>query len=255
MPTANAIRAAALALALLSSMTASAVATDYHNVCQTAAGDYEINDGALLRTGGTNAASIPFETLVETVLEAEDGYCHARGKRYEHEYKTSIQRIRFTADGQTVERDTLCVYATDGLPAAYKCERKAKTKSYKWTADTKPKTSSGAPPVWVHNNSVMRMSADGANLTFAYEIPREGMQAVGARSGDIVVEGSRQDGKFAGTAYITTEACGRVGYRVEGRMSSDGQQLVVEGQVPRLGVSCKPRSTRRDRLQFDLVAR
>jgi len=153
-----------------------------------------------------------------------------------------------------VQVDALCELASDGLPAAYKCDREVVT------LDTKSDQSVVPPPtpnasIWDHNGSRLRLESSGSERRFVYEQPRRGMRDAGAAPGDTVFEGRREGRTYTGTAYIFSKACGKVAYQVAGNISQDERQVVLEGQAPSLGADCKTRSYKRDELVFELIAR
>ena len=249
-------RRAATALgAMLAISAVPASASDYFNSCQVSGDRFVIDDDALLAKVEGERKPIEFQKLSETVLSEKKGYCLARGKRYEHEARTTVLRIRFSYEGQTKELDALCELATDGLPAAFKCERQVTTRDFK-IGGGKPAT--GRPDgsaIWVHNGSLLRLEMDGDTRRFLYELPRTGMVQAGAKPGDVVLEVRRAGATFTGQAFVYSRTCGRTGYLVSGRAGTSEGRIVVEGKVPRHGDDCKPRSFWRDRLQFDLVPR
>jgi hypothetical protein len=167
-----------------------------------------------------------------------------------------VLRIRFLEKGQTVELDALCELAADGLPAAYACEQEVVT-SERSVADASqaPQPGAAVSTLWTHNGSVMRLVASGASRSFVYEVPRRGLVEVGVKPGDVVLEGRREGQTYTGTAFIFTQACGRVGYPVSGQVLEGERRVVVTGEAPLMGPGCTPRAYRHDRLQFDLVRR
>jgi hypothetical protein len=247
-------RASVLAFSLLLVAGFAARASDYSHICRTADGAYEMDDGALSAAGAAPRQPIPHETVGDTVLSEKVGYCIARGRRFPFESRVYVRAIRFREAGQLREADLLCELASDGLPAAYTCEREVVTRDFKASA-TKAGPASGGGTIWTHNGSVMRLESSASERRFVYAIPRRGMLDAGAKSGDVVFEGRRDGTTYSGTAYIFNKSCGRVAYRVAGSVAANERRIVLEGQVPVLGPACSVRSRRRDRLQFDLLDR
>lgn len=218
-----------------------ALASDYSHECRTADGRYEINDGMLVAANDTSRRSIAYETVKESVLAHKRGYCVANGNKYEFESKTYVLSLRFLGEDGPLQIDALCELASDGLPAAYKCEREVVT------LDTKSGQSVVPPPtpnasVWDHNGSRMRLESSGSDRRFVYEQPRRGMRDAGAAPGDSVFEGRREGRTYAGTAYIFSKTCGKIAYQVAGNISEDERQVVLEGQVPSLIAKSDPTS-------------
>jgi hypothetical protein len=46
-------------------------------------------------------------------------------------------------------------------------------------------------PLWNHNGSVMRLIASGAERKFVYEVPREGLSAIGVTKGTLLFKGKK----------------------------------------------------------------
>lgn len=255
MPSLLARRGIKIAAVLVAVSAAPAAASDYFNACTVAGERYEILDDALLPKGDGERKEIKHEKVSETILAETNGYCLVRGQRYGHEARTSVRRIRFTHEGQTHELDALCELASDGLPAALKCNHQVTTRDFKIGSGKPAAPRPGSGTIWVHNGSLMRVETDGDKRRILYELPRTGMVQAGAKAGDVVVELQRKGSAFTGTAYVYSKTCGRTAYAVKGQASLDERRVVVEGQAPRQSDDCKPKGNRRDRLQFDLVPR
>lgn len=238
-----------IGLVVLAASATAAEASDYFNECRTADGRYEMIDGQLALTADPGRADVPYTTVRETVLSERKGYCLAKGQRFTFEARTWVARLRVIEGGQPVEIDALCEMAGNGLPAAYACEREVVTMD----RSTGPARPVATARQWTHNGSVMRLDADGAARRFVYVMPRPGMAQAGAKAGDVMFEGMRSGGSYAGTAYIFTRACGRLGYTVRGTVSADDRRVELMGEVPLLGPGCAVRGTRPDRLVFELT--
>ena len=248
-PTAPRLAAAAILLAVVGS--SGAVATDYFHECRTADGRYVILDGDTLQASDAAQVSIPFETLGKTVLSERRGYCQSRGKQFEFEARSYVLKIRFKDRGAPIETDAMCELATDGLPAAYKCEREFITHDFKLDArGTAKPASTGA--VWLHNGSTMRLEANGAERRFVYDTPRPGMIAAGVKRGDVLFEGRRDGNVYAGSAAIFSRRCGRLTFPVRGSVASDQRSVTLEGQAPQVADDCSVRGHRADSLTFEL---
>ncbi len=247
MPRTTARLALVPALAAVLACSPAARASDFAHTCTTADNRFEILDDTLVARADARQNAIPYEVLEKAVTSERRGYCVAAGKQYGFEARNYTMRIRFTYGGSTIETTATCEFASDGLPAAYNCEREVVT----FESGSRPQA--GGATLWSHNGSLMRLEADGATRRFVYDTPRAGMVAAGARPGDAVFEGQRDGATYVGEAYIFSKACGRVPYPVAGNVSADQRSVVLEGQAPRLGDDCRARSYRRDVLRFDFL--
>lgn len=254
MPVSKVLAIAPLALAAIALAAASATASDYSNVCRSANGLYEIDDGTLRRVDADQAAApIPFATMRETVLAHETGYCTSRkagAQKFTYETKSTALRARFSDGGDTFEIDFICEFVADGLPAAYNCDKRVVT-----SADASPSPDASAPhptakPSWLHNGSIMRLEASGNGRRFYYEAPRAGMRNVGVTPGTLLFEGTRNGDVYSGTAYIFAKGCRPAPYAVTGVVSDDDRRVAMSGQAPRVGRDCSIRGTREDTLVF-----
>lgn len=255
-----------LALLLLAVLAAfPARASDYSNVCRTADGAYEIDDGELraVDPAGKQMPAISYTKVRETVLSHETGYCTstaAKGQKFKYEAKSSALRVSFTDGGQKREADFICELAADGLPAAYNCDKRISTSKSDGKLQAAAKTSS-EPPVraepipsggkrWLHNGSLVRLETDGDLRRFVYDAPRAGMRTVGAKPGTLLFEGKLEGSAYSGTAYVFAAGCAPQPYTVSGRVSDGGRRVVMTGKAPRLGPSCNATATRDDTLVF-----
>jgi len=112
-----------------------------------------------------------------------------------------------------------------------------------------------ATSLWNHNGSIMRLSASGTARTIAYERPREGMQQVGVRKGDVLFEGTRDGSAIKGLARIFSPACGVLKYEVNGLVAEGDTRIELIGFAPVLNGSCNQIATKRDFLVFEYVGR
>jgi hypothetical protein len=218
-------------------------------------------DEGLSASGDANQTQIPYTTLKDTVLSRREGYCLSRGQKFGFASKSYVRRIRFNHQGQSYEVDMLCEMASDGLPAAFSCDKEVVTLDTQQNGGGGNAGGGGAgggsssTALWTHNGSLMRLDANGKARTFSYENPRPGMRKAGAKPGDVVFEGERDGERYYGTAYIYSKSCGRHGYAVDGRVLAGDRGVVLEGEAPRFDDSCNITSTRRDVLRFDYVKR
>lgn len=252
---------AALMGLALSVLALPAAASDYSNLCRTADGRYQIDDGSLSRVldDGSAGPEIPFKVLREVELSHETGYCLTRsGHRYEHQVKSSTQRISFSDDGQAIETDVVCELVSDGMPANETCDRDVITSSSKGTtspAPPQPPPAHSGDTLWTHNGSLMRLIAKGAGRRFVYQEPRAGLKAQGAKRGTVVFEGVRDGLSYSGTAYIFKKGCDPQGYPVTGEVTADERRITLYGQKPKVAGNCRVLTYIDDTLVFDLSAR
>lgn len=232
-------------------------ATDYSHDCSSSDGQWKMWDESLSAAGDGNQTDIPYTTLKDTVLSRKEGYCLSRGQKFGYEAKTYVRRIRFGYQGQTYELDMLCEMASDGLPAAYSCEKEVVTLDTGTTSGTSPGRQDGNETIayWSHNGSVMMLEANGEARIFSYDKPRSGMRKAGAKRGDILFEGKRQGDRYFGTAYIFSKTCGRKPYAVSGNVEEGERAVVLEGEAPLLDDGCNVTGSKRDVLRFDYVKR
>ena len=253
--------AIALWLGAAAVSTTPVLASDYVNSCRTADGAYQIDDDVLTRTGAdaSSGRQIEYKTISTTVLKRETGYClsnKAPGQKYGYESKSSVLRISFMDYGRRMETQAICEFASDGLPAAYTCDKQVVTSA---TPDGKPTTPAGTggtpaagSNLWTHNGSLMRLVANGVTRKFLYEKPREGILKAGAKQGSVVFEGTRDGETYEGMAYIFASGCKPQGYRVSGTIANGERRITLQGQAPKIGDKCKPHGSKDDTLVFDL---
>jgi hypothetical protein len=249
--------AAVLSLAPMLTATAS----DYSHMCRTADGLYEMNDGQLVRAG-TPDQNIDYTVLGEILIRGETGYCtsnKAGSQRFGYESKSYVQRIRFSDQGQPVETAVICELISDGLPAAYTCDKQTVTSRQgagagKVPAQPASKAATLTPgqgaSFWLHNGSVVTLEADGESRRFIYHQPREGVAKAGAKAGSILFQGIRSGDSYSGTAYLFSLRCGPQSYEVSGKVSADQRLVTLSGQAPVLGKDCRVRRQKTDTLEF-----
>ena len=244
---------AAIATSFAAWAAGPAVASDYMNVCRSADGVYEIDDGTLRRTDANyDSPPIPFRTLRETTLSRETGYClsnKAKGQRFTYESRTWTQRVSFRDGGQNYEIDFICELAADGLPAAYGCDKQVVTSKEK-SGGSAPQFGAAGQSHWDHNGSIMRLEADGNVRRFYYVAPRAGMRRAGASNGTLLFDGFRDGDSYTGTAYIFAAGCAPQPYPVSGTVSAGDNRVVMVGRAPRVGKRCDVTGYRDDTLVF-----
>lgn len=243
------------AVACLGVFASGAAASDYSHDCRSSDGQWQMWDEGLSASGDNSQTQIPYTTLKDTVLSRREGYCLSRGQKFGFAAKTYVRRIKFKHQGQSYEVDMLCEMASDGLPAAFSCDKEVVTLDTQQSGGGGAGAGSSSTALWMHNGSLMRLDANGKARTFSYENPRAGMRKAGAKPGDVVFEGERDGERYYGTAYIYSKACGRHGYAVDGRVLAGDRGVVLEGEAPRFDDRCNITSTRRDVLRFDYVKR
>lgn len=241
-----------------------AFASDYVNTCKTADGVYQIDDGALFgaNSDASSGRQIDFKVVDIKVLKQESGYCQSKkapGQKFSYETKTSVQRISFMDLGRRMEVDATCDFVSDGLPAAYDCDKRVVTPAVAKAASVDASGTAAAPaPVtasaklWAHNGSLMRLVAEGAARTIVYEKPRDGIEKAGAVAGSTLFEGTRTGAGYTGTAYIFVAGCKPQAYAVSGSISKDDRRITLRGNAPKISAKCKAQGTKADTLVFDL---
>ena len=247
-------------------------AGDYYHVCRSVDGRYVMHDESLQtaedeRAG--SARSINSRVRNKIVLKKEEGYCFARPQgggrrtRFNFAYSRYVLDIAFRDDGQNIKTSLLCELAADGLPAAYRCQRRIVTVNWSLQPQQPPSgggarsdSSVNAKPsggsLWLHNGSVMRLTANGNARQIRYERPRPNLARRGVKQGELLFEGRRNANTYSGTAYIFTKSCGKAAYVVSGLVEDGGTRVVMTGLAPRLNSSCRQIGTREDRLVFTL---
>ncbi|MEL6298870.1 MAG: hypothetical protein AAFQ45_09905 [Pseudomonadota bacterium] len=251
------------ALALGSALPTAA--SDYQHSCRTADGSYFMNDGTLFEAtnDGDQSSPIPFKAGTKTIITRRAGYCLASlggaRKRYSFSFERYLLDATFRMNGDPVQAVFLCEEASDGLPAAARCEVERVTDTYKASLTEPPPPATGndgAPEArtgdWMHNGSAMRLVASGAERSFVYQRPRNGLKSVGVKPGTLLFEGRRTGGRYLGTAYVFTRNCGPKPFDVSGEVSEDQTQVTLYGERPRYNRACKRIGTREETLIFRL---
>ena len=222
-------------------------AGDYYHVCRSVDGRYVMNDESLQTAQDERAGiarSIKYRVRNRIVLKKQEGHCFARPQgggqrtRFNFAYSRYVLDIAFRNDGQNIETSLLCELAADGLPAAYQCQRRIVTVNWSLQPQQPPSgggVSSGIPKnatpsggsLWLHNGSVMRLTASDNARQIRYERPRPNLARRGVKQGELLFEGQRNANTYSGTAYIFTKSCGKAAYAVSGRVENNGTRVVI----------------------------
>jgi hypothetical protein len=111
----------------------------------------------------------------------------------------------------------------------------------------------GTYTVWLHNDSEMRLFADGLNRRFVYEKPREGLVARGVRRGTLLFDGRKDGETYSGRSRIFSPKCGPLEYEVSGKVAADQRRVEMTGQRPIVDDKCRVTRTERDTLVFEFL--
>jgi uncharacterized protein len=112
---------------------------------------------------------------------------------------------------------------------------------------------SGQPSsLWNHNGSIVSLEANGTSRKFRYEVPKQGLIAVGVRKGTLLFDGQSDGQRYAGTAFVFKQKCGSVPYHVSGPIFNDSRIVEMEGQAPSVDeMTCRVVGSVGDRLIFN----
>ena len=114
-------------------------------------------------------------------------------------------------------------------------------------------TASPEPTIWDQNGSVMYLVTNGASREFHYQKPRPGMLEAGAQPGTLLFRGQIDNGQFSGTAYLFNARCGKVPFQVKGPILDNDERVVLTGEAPRIGRSCRTYGYFTSNLEFRLL--
>lgn len=242
-----------------------AMAGDYVHQCRNAAGNLIMNDEELRAlnpaTGREGRRALKYTVLRRIDLKKSDGFCVSdaapRGsRRFAHSATTYALQIRYRRRGTTNTEFMMCEIASSGLPAAYNCDREVKTLNWVASARKAPGTAFDAnaaksPHRWMHNGSGMRIVASGQDRKIVYASPRNSLRRRGVEEGTVLFEGKRRGNRYTGRAFVFTENCGPVAYKVDGLVEQGERRVVVRGRKPRLNAQCRTISRRDDQLVFE----
>lgn len=105
---------------------------------------------------------------------------------------------------------------------------------------------------WLHNGSTLNLVAQGNARKFYYREPSSRLEELGVTAGTLLFDGRRTGNQYAGTAYVFNRACGPLGYVVNGVVSGDDRQVILQGRAPRRDRDCAVVDHRDDVLTFTL---
>lgn len=88
-----------------------------------------------------------------------------------------------------------------------------------------------ADSCWVHNGSLMRLTAAGNQRAFYYEYPKQVMRGAGVIHGTLLFNGSNVNGRYSGTARVFSKYCPGtpLEYHVEGPVDRDQTRVTLRG--------------------------
>lgn len=99
---------------------------------------------------------------------------------------------------------------------------------------------------WIHNDSVMRITAQGDKIKILYDRPRQGMIDEGVRPGTVLFDGVRNGNRLSGTSYVFDRHCSPIPYSDDGVMSSEREIVLSGRKVPTQLSDCRPVAYRID---------
>jgi hypothetical protein len=109
------------------------------------------------------------------------------------------------------------------------------------------------PTFWVHNGSIMCLTANGDSRSFYYAKPRAGMIEAGAKPGDLLFSGKAVGMQYVGRAYVFAGQCGKFAYEVRGNILNNYRQVELQGQAPQVDGNCNIIGQVKDTLGFSLM--
>lgn len=88
-----------------------------------------------------------------------------------------------------------------------------------------------ADSCWVHNGSLMRLTAAGNQRAFYYEHPKQVMRGAGVAHGTLLFKGANVDGYYSGTARVFSKYCPGtpLEYYVEGPVDRNQTRVTLRG--------------------------
>jgi hypothetical protein len=79
------------------------------------------------------------------------------------------------------------------------------------------------------------------------------MLEAGAQPGTLLFRGQIDNGQFSGTAYLFNARCGKVPFQVKGPILDNDERVVLTGEAPRIGRSCRTYGYFTSNLEFRLL--
>ena len=107
---------------------------------------------------------------------------------------------------------------------------------------------------WLHRESILTLDGKGDGRRFVYVKPNNAAAAKGAKKGTLRFNGRVTDNNFIGSAYYNGGKCGQQLYPVRGRVSRDGQRVLLKGKAPGLNSKCSVVGHKRVSLIFNLLS-
>lgn len=231
----------------------------------------------------------PFKHFSEQDVFGTSTYCFDAGGRGSLLYKRPGMtcrlaasatfrgnRLQFTdSDGQCMEgsawwADNLdCQRGDDGIASCsgFSTDRNTQN-SWRWTVtlrraavpdqqatNTTPKLpSAGVTPdrsgFWEYSGSTISLSASGEKRSFYLETPSQGMRELGVHQYALLFVGTRNGGKYQGTAYAFSSHCNPAPYGVTGVVSNDDRKVTLTGKMPLRNSQCQITGFRDEVIEF-----
>src|SRR6266487_3031432 len=106
---------------------------------------------------------------------------------------------------------------------------------------------------WVHNGSIVCLTANGDSRSFYYAKPRSGLIEAGAKPGDLLFSGKAVGMQYVGRAYVFAGRCVKFEYEVRGNILNNYRRVELHGQAPRVDGNCNITGEIKDTLGFSLM--
>jgi S1-C subfamily serine protease len=106
-------------------------------------------------------------------------------------------------------------------------------------ADTATATSANQDSLWIYNDSVMYLVAEGQVREFRYQEPRPALIPFGVTRGTLAFRGFFRDGEYVGTAFTFSRECGALAFSVRGPILDNGKRILLEGRLPKVDAWCR----------------
>ena len=116
-------------------------------------------------------------------------------------------------------------------------------------------SSSAAPPgsYWKNDQSIMRLEATGIRRKFYFYTPSDDQLKAGAKVGSLRFDGKISESGYAGTAFLYSEKCGRLAFRVSGEIEESDGRVILSGRAPRVDSDCQEVGTTDQKLVFQFI--